>query len=229
MDIDIIEGMFYPAAPEVVGQIVHSGATTFSVPAGVTSISVVCVGAQLATDAAFASLLCSATRFSGNVGTGGNGGVIGTGLPGLTPYEGGGGAGGYSGNGGAGGGNAGQDGAGGGGGGGAYSAFNDGPGGTGRGVGGGVGLLGQGTSGAAGFWTSGEPSVQGSPGSGGSGTTYGGGIGAAGLPLRYVNNIAVTPGQVLYIRMDSNALGSSCAIRIMWGGGRSYPSNAGDM
>lgn len=90
--------------------------------------------------------------------------------------------------------------------------------------GGGVGLLGVGASGAAG----------GGAGSGGSASLYGGGRSTTdyqasnGGGLRYKNSIAVTPGATVRIRIGSNACGTG-AVRVMWGGGRSYPSNAGDL
>ena len=129
-------------------------------------------------------------------GNGGNGAAKGSGY-----YGGNGGAGGYSGAGGTGGTyqNPGTSGSGGGGGGGAG-------GGTGLGsYGGGVGLYGQGASGAGGTLPDGYgPGIA---GSGGDGRLYGG----AGTRL--------TGGRF------GDAQGTG-AVRIMWGGNRSFPYNA---
>lgn len=66
------------------------------------------------------------------------------------------------------------------------------------------------------------------------GSSYGG-------TLRYKNNIPVTPGEVLTISASDPSMGGytnysvgvasifGAGIRIMWGDGRSYPSNAGDV
>ena len=124
-------------------------------------------------------------------------------------YSGNGGAGGYSGNGGDGGlptndttaSTQGTAGAGGGGGGGS-GGRPVGGGGWGGGNGGGVGIYGQGANGAAGANAptgSASSGVAGSPGSGGSGQQYGGGGGGSS---------------------STNGLG---AVRIIWGGGRSFP------
>lgn len=59
--------------------------------------------------------------------------------------------------------------------------------------------------------------------------TYGS---ASGGSLRYKNNIPVTPGETLRVSMSGGSMGgykitgSFGGVRIMWGGGRSYPSNA---
>lgn len=171
----------------------------------------------------------------GYTGNGGNGGeaVIYQGFPGFD-------------------GAAGSGGGGGGGGAGGRAAyppdkFNDrAPG----GAGGGVGLRGAGASGGGGVGgasTAGSypPTLagySGNPGNPGSATgpTYGGGIavvdytsnsprdGVAGANLRYTNNISVTGGESVTISIPGSANFTS-AVRIMWGGGRSYPYNAGDM
>lgn len=123
---------------------------------------------------------------------------------------GGGGAGGYSGNGGTGGRNtsgteisatAGSGGGGGGGdfGGGQEPSFGD--------EGGGVGLLGQGASGAAGS--------PGQPGSNLGGGVYGAGDGGHGDPSYSFDPLPPAA--------------QNGAIRIIWGEGRSYPSNAADV
>ena len=70
-------------------------------------------------------------------------------------------------------------------------------------------------------------------GTGSGAPLYGGGrpgisdASHAGLPggtLRYLNGLAVIPGETLSVSVGGNG-----AMRIMWGGGRSYPYNAGDM
>ena len=118
--------------------------------------------------------------------------------------------------------------------------------------GGGVGLTGIGTSGAGGTV---DGTGSGKGGSGGqngtlsgpgvsnisAGASYGGGEpsyhnempsnqrGYAGS-LAYRNGVAVSPGQVVTITIsNSDYVRSKGGIRIMWGGGRSYPSNAGDL
>jgi len=149
------------------------------------------------------------------VGTGGAGGPGGK-NDSVTFGHGGGGAGGYSGAGGTGGrgssssGEDGTSGAGGGGGGGGGSKAGTSP----AGDGGSVGLLGEGASGAGGRGgsTSVTPYYIGLPGDDGSatGSTYGGGAG--GVSEDYGGGQATQGG-----------------VRIMWGGGRSYPSNAGDV
>jgi hypothetical protein len=145
-------------------------------------------------------------------GAGGTGGLTG---------DGGGGAAGYAGTGGKGGAfnntpgdvsTAGTGGAGGGGGG-AQSSADAG------GGGGGVGLVGQGTDGAAGARSQGGGGGSGgtaggnafSTPSGGAGGTYGGGAGGA------ISNAGV------------GGNGGSGGVRIIWGVGRSYPSNAADV
>jgi hypothetical protein len=145
-------------------------------------------------------------------GTGGPGGIY-SGAGPWTGYGGGGGAGGYSGTGGTGGGAPTGIGTGGSGGAGGGS-----PGGGGSGGGGGVGIYGAGTSGAAGGkdpangWPI-SPAGGGSGGEGGStvlsGGRFGGGAGNA------------TTG--------NEGRGTGGAIRIIWGGGRSYPNNAANV
>lgn len=162
---------------------------------------------------------------------GGNGGQGGT--PSQAFYEGGaGGAGGYTGNGGRGGYNAttglnGQDATGGGGGGGGAFARDYGiyvgqrPSG-----GGGVGLLGRGTSGAGAVAADFE-TVGGRGGSGGTDGTWG----TEGAPnLAEANRRAANGG--LYggggTASGAGGVGGRGAVRIMWGGGRTYPLNAAD-
>ena len=161
-------------------------------------------------------------------GTGGQGGT-----PSGLFYEGGaGGAGGYTGNGGRGGYNAttglaGQDATGGGGGGGGAFARDYGiyvgqrPSG-----GGGVGLLGRGTSGAGAVGADFE-TVGGRGGSGGTDGTWG----TEGAPnLAEANRRAANGG--LYggggTASGAGGVGGRGAVRIMWGGGRTYPLNAAD-
>lgn len=153
--------------------------------------------------------------------------------------SGGGGAGGYSGSGGGGGadgnpngtaGSSGTGGAAGGGGGGGYAAdyFSPGVGQFfGGGGGGGVGILGQGSSGGGGSGGSaggagggggGSSGTSGSSSSGdaGPGGAYGGGAGGPGLNENTGSN-------------GANANGARGAVRIIWGSGRSYPSNAANV
>lgn len=153
-------------------------------------------------------------------GSGGNGGTSGTATGG-----GGGGAGGYAGNGGAGGGTSstapGGNGSGGGAGGGAGSGSLDPAGG-----GGGVDIYGQGTNGAGGTSSGGR----GGGGGGGSGGTDG---------VTGVNDSSSTPinggsygggggGQDWQASPAISGAGDGGvgAVRIIWGTGRSFPSNA---
>ncbi len=214
----------------------QTGTSSFSfvVPDGVTKISAVIVGNGFTRISRGGTVLLSgATPLGGGVG-GGNGGAAGTG----DADPGGGGAGGYSGNGGAGGnsnlapaptsivGSPGKAGNGGGGGGGGGRNKSTGSGGKG-GRGGSVRLTGQGSNGAAG-----PVDTDGGNGSAniGSGGAYGGGAkGVAGAVLRWVNDIPVTPGETLTVAQTTSTTNYTTAARIMWGGGRSYPSNALDM
>jgi len=240
------------AAP---GQQSYTTGGTYSwvCPAGVTSVSVVCVGGGGgsidATVSGGASTFNSSTVVanpgvtnttnstsgmaggSGGTGSGGVGGAGGA-SPSTTVGGGGGGAGGYAGSGGAGGsGGVGTAGSGGGGGGGSGR--------IGSGycwVGGGVALNGQGANGA---------STDGAAGGGGSGATgqlYGGGGGGicyvspsyaqgggGGGELRYVNNISVTPGSSYPVVVGAGGNGSNPgvngAVRIIWpGSSRTFPS-----
>lgn len=169
---------------------------------------------------------------------------------------GGGGAGGYTGNGGDGAyartsssanGNGGSGGAGGGGSGDAIGG--DVPGGnywwnTSAANGGGVGLRGTGSNGAGGvsgdggrgsYNTAGQPTPGGgTKGASSTSISISGNFpdaaktaaakGATGGNLRYLNDIAVTPGETLSLTVPSGG-----GLRILWGGGRSYPSNAADI
>lgn len=219
--------MFCGAVP--IGQYIYEGPASFTVPTGVYRISMCCIGE--------ASVTVGGTVVCRSYGTpvghgGGNGGSGGSTI--ASGSGGGGGAGGYTGDGGTGGagsngsnGSNGQDGGGGGGGGGQ---------GGGNGSfgfsGGGTGLKGQGVNGPGGAGGS-----HGQPGSGGTGKKYGGGLGGqgaspgvAGNPgghLRYTNSVAVTPGQTVTVYVSNGTWDSG--VRIIHGGNRSYPFNAGDM
>ena len=242
------------AAPA--GQAVFlTGTTSWTVPAGVTNISVVAVqgGSTPSTNASevtvtvASTVVCRALNGSRIGDGGGDGGLGGVGSTDHATYQsngGGGGAGGYSGAGGNGG--AGTPystpplsgaGTGGAGSGGACTYWSGGP----AGPGGGVGLLGQGSSGAA-VGGGSNWSQPGNPGSAGSATTYGGGApgtnayypnvnGGRGGALAYKNNIAVTPGQTVTLSIPATMSGAGpAAVRIIWGAGRSFPStNTGDV
>jgi len=261
---------------DAVGQVVFEASASWTVPDGVTEISMVCVSSgnifstweesvSSASVTVNGTIVCRAQRGS-NIGDASyNGGMQGRSYTAADGGDnwygkgGGGGAAGYAGNGGDGGdayydtGSAtnwnGKAGSGGGGGGGlcgdpvaSQSAWG----------GGGVGLTGIGTSGAGGT-TGGTGSGKG--GSGGqngtlsgpgsntisAGASYGGGEpsystdtsayqrGYAGS-LAYKNSVAVSPGQVVTITIAKSVyVLSKSGIRIMWGGGRSYPSNAGNI
>lgn len=249
----MIHKMMYTRYEATPGQVVPTGAS-WTVPDGVHVISLVCVGCALLRGAT--ALVSSLTDTLVGAG-GGLGGAPGSG--GTPGSSGAGGHGGYSGNGGKGGrsagamgtstyGEGGFPGAGGGGGGGGgagqsdpYGSYPSGVSGAG-GAGGGVGLNGLGTNGTGGnpgnggdgYYTSGTP---GSSGSALAGATIVAGNGFAGPgggfnPLKgsnlaWDNNIAVTPGEVLTISKLTDDRNSG--IRILWGGGRSYPSNAGNL
>lgn len=239
---DILEMMFFKVAPKV-GQQVFTTAGYWTVPVGVTKICAVAVGSALVR-VSNGTYLVNA-MYNGDGGSGGDGGLSGDISYGV--MSGGGGAGGYSGNGGNGGasGYAGLSGSGGGGGGGASRGGGDTAGLRGY-PGGGVGLLGIGSSGAGGTYAftdgGGRSAGLGGGGSGGgvgnlpygtssgavAGGLYGGGSSMSnGAPLRYINDVTVIPGESLQLQMEPNI--SKPGLRIMWGGGRSFPSNAGDM
>ena len=233
----MIRGQMFSRAIAPIGQHVQtmmsSTSHSFVVPLGVTRISVVLVAAssghslQLKRGATI--LLSDTTALGAGVG-GGNGGANGGSSDGAQS-GGGGGAGGYSGAGGAGAyanrqaspgsyyAAAGSPGAGGGGGGAGCNTSGSG------GRGGGVGLLGTGNNGAGGA-SGGGAGGHGSQRTGSG--AYGGGINNGGGKLRYLNDITVTPGETLTIAGSAGG-GMIGAARIMWGGGRSYPSNALDM
>lgn len=121
--------------------------------------------------------------------------------------------------------------------------------------GGGVGLYGQGPDGAAGGLNGGSGGGNGAwstyQANSANGGSWGGGGGTVtfGAPqqsggggeLSWANNIAVTPGQVLTVVVGAGGnnapvlqgivylgigKGQGGAVRILWGGGRSFPSNA---
>ena len=193
----------------------------------------------------------------GTGGAGGAGGTANQGYTasyGTALYGGGGGggAGGYSGAGGAGGNNqsngtttsgtagaAGTGGAAGGGGGGAglfdtttdYQAYAT----TAGGNGGGTGIKGTGTSGASasGAVYNGSAAVEGKGGSSGTdgaspyGGSYGGGAGS--YYEGYQWDPQGDPGGSIIAVFNYASVGGVGAVRILWGGGRSYPSNAADV
>lgn len=225
-----------------VGQIIITtqNASTWIVPEGVTSISMVAVqsGSDLANNGTTITVagvvVCHAkngARIGDGGGDGGNGGPRAFDAWNWSYGGGGGGAGGYAGNGGNGGfftGNNGYggltSGAGGGGGGGAAGTWPDSSGYK----GGGVGLKGQGISGVYNS-PEGSPATGGSFGAGPSGS----GDGFKGGALSYKNAVSVTPGQVISINIAARSYGdvySDGAVRFIWGNNRAYPStNTGDL
>ncbi len=218
--------------------------TVFSwvVPAGVYEVCMLAISSHRAYATRISRGGTDVLNTTWALGTNGVGGGDGgdAGAP-TGPYWGGGGAGGYSGPGGRGGRSendsfggrtyyAGTAGAGGGGGGGHSNGI---------GRGGGVGIYGQGVDGAAGV--TGSPNGKAGSDIGllraGAGTTFnepspaGSGGGAQpGGNLRYRNAFPVTPGETLTITLDywirDNTLGTGAIVRILWGGSRSFPSNA---
>lgn len=263
-----------------------AGTYTFTVPAGVTSISMVCIGgaqAGLDTTGGEGGQLsytngtsCSAGETftvvvgsAGSTNTGNPGGnstitynpsstvvcrgrggadssaaPVGTNFYGGTANFGGGGAGGYSGAGGngastsSGNGASGSGGSGGGGGAGAYYSYYD-PDlvevRSGNGGGGGTGILGTGSSGSGGsgsvfpsggqFGGGGSGGTNGTTGGtgggadGGNGGLYGGGAGGGGSYYYDLSPVAI----------GSSGASGVGAVRIIWGAGRSYPSNAANV
>jgi hypothetical protein len=163
----------------------------------------------------------------GGSGSSNVGGVSYTGGAGS---HGGGGAAGYSGNGGGGGalntdGSAGSGGGGGGGGGGNTSGGNT----FGGGGGGGVGILGEGSSGAGG----GRSGTIGLGGKGGSGGDDGADqvVVPVGNPLsvRIAGGAYGGGGAAAGTTFGASGNGAGGAVRVLWGGGRSFPSNAGNL
>ena len=228
------EVYFYPATPADVN---------WTVPEGVYSICAVVQqkhGSAAAVGLSVGGVVVLRAVNGGRIGDGGgDGGAAGASGP-KGGGRGGGGAGGYTGNGGAGGGwsagggreqglggAAGVGGAGGGGGGetvvyGEYPApdtyWTS-------AAGGGVGLMGVGVSGSGG---GGAYSAFGAyPGGDGSPDARYGVAGmqrqVSGGALAWKNDIPVSPGQVLKLQFGA----TYNRIRIFWGGGRSFPYNAG--
>lgn len=242
------------AEPGQVELLSSAGATqSYVIPAGVTEVCMVLVGGPGTSGNAGPVAVISrpgtdllrtdATIGSSGVG-GGNGGARGANNGGYPQYDGnggGGGAGGYGGNGGQGGqvgvnlatASQGGDGAGGAGGGGCgsytyNSAFRTGQ------RGGPVGLRGQGANGSGGnLAVDGGGAVSAGWGLPGSNTGPLCGAGTAnqyGGNLRWRNTIPVTPGETITVAFGytgaNDASGHQAGARIIWGAGRSYPSNA---
>ena len=234
-------GSITPVYP--VGNSVYTtaGTYTWTAPAGVYSVSVVAVdqgspgvatfynvypqvrggaggrlrylssiavtpGSSYTVDVGYGSYFSS--RATMDAGFGGNGGTN------ADSGGGGGGAGGYSGNGGNGGFAAT---AGSGGGGGGSNGTNSYSYGYAVAGGGGVGLLGIGSNGGVGF----NPTGGGGGSGGGSGGDYGGDYGGGGGAQAYAGNNYSMVGAYAY-----SYSGGSGAVRIIWGPGRSFPSNA---
>lgn len=196
------------------------GSYSWTVPDGVTRISIVCVGAGGGSATASnpntivsrgATVLCSAV--SGKQTVAGNGGVKDGGGAGASGASGSGGAGGYS-----------ADGNSGAGGSGASSTW----------AGGGVGLWGIGPSGAVGTGQGGSGGIDGNDPStvDGIGGDFGGGARAGGGgELSYVNDIAVTPGETLSVSVPAgqnrpggpietgSRISGNGGVNIVWGMG----------
>lgn len=217
--------------------------TVFSwvVPAGVYEVCMLAISSHRDYATRVSRGAADLVNTTWGVGTngvgGGNGGDAG---PRRAPYTGAGGAGGYSGAGGRGGdtetdsanvityypGLAGSGGGGGGGWGGDAA-------------GGGVGIYGQAGNGAPGT-TSSDPKGKAGSDTGllraGAGTPHNYPSAAdiynskPGGNLRYRNAVPVSPGETLTITLDywirDNAAGYGALVRILWGGARSFPSNA---
>lgn len=246
--IDVAEMMAASQAVDVKGQVVLTSSQSFVVPPGVTSLAMVCVQegcitAALGSEVVVAGTVVCRARNGARIGDGGGDGGLGE--PGYSDdnygYVGGsGGAGGYTGNGGKGtapGGGTAFPGSGGGGAGGDAGSF-DGSGSVSlvSAGGGGVGLLGQGASGST-YRQGGSGGENGSPmvpnALMNKGGNYGGGSGRSGNgdnggALAWKNNVAVTPGQSITVTIAA-AYSTNGAVRLIWGGSRSYPNNAGDL
>lgn len=228
-----------------------SGTTSWVVPEDVTSISIVVVGSgalggdsgggtnlsdtySSSVERSDGTILVLAQNGVKNSGTyaapsiGDGGGFGGTGPynyeDGATTLSGGGGAGGYTGNGGSGanGAGSGQDGSGGGGGGGYMgSRFS-------TSAPGNVGLEGQGVNGSGGSNNkTGSPSSLGNFGRG-SNSSDGTGdavVGGGGGALSFVNDVSVTPGETLSIKLITYSIHlSNGGVRIIWPGRlRTFP------
>lgn len=222
------------------GQVEYAtgGTYSFVVPSGVSAIHACVVGGANNTVSAIrrggTNLIANTSSIGAAIG-GGDGGAVAS-----STSAGGGGAGGYSGAGGAGGdgpGESGYNGNGGGGGGGAGAASL----GATRHNGAGVYMHGEGASGARGVAGSSTPPTEGSPlGEGvprGAGRRYNNSsnLALSGGNLRYTKTaISVTPGETLTVIVGAKpAVGATDemqgGVRIIWGEGRSYPSNARDV
>jgi hypothetical protein len=238
------------AAPSGEQLYTTAGPFTWTALASVTSVNVVAIGGL--TD----SFFINNTTVLGGAGAGSPGTYVGTGggnggntgtysanqSGGYWAGPGGGGAGGYSGAGGNGGNGAGN---------GVTAGHSRGGGGGGTGLYG-IGANGagynSGTGGAGGGGYGGIGTTQGNVGSGGSGgangngmhgAAYGGGAGwlttsgaGCGGGLGWKNSIAVSPGTPYSGSVGTGASVTNSgthgvgAVRIMWGSGRSFPSNA---
>lgn len=211
------------------------GTYSFIVPSGVTQVHACVVNGANNTLSAIrrggTTLISGASTVNSAIG-GGTGGAVTT-----NAASGGAGAGGYDGDGGAGGsGDSGGNGSGGGGGGGGGSATA-----SLRQHGAGVYLHGAGESGVAGTTQYGIPPTAGS--ALGEGVPRGAGRRSSGSPnlampggsLRYTKTaIPVTPGETLTIIVGVKPSTDATdemqgGVRIIWGNGRSYPSNAKDV
>ena len=232
------------------GEQVFTESGNFVVPEGVFSLHVVAVAGtkQTSTDrptpTTFGAIFDTDTPLGSSIGGslvgGGNGGKGGQINNGSGSGSGGGGAGGYVGNGGNGAfwqsTTSGQSGSGGGGGGGSAGRGTNLIG----GIGGGVHLYGifldDTPSGLGGTYPT-NTSLGNPGGNGGipTGLAFGQGwtyrppspstskVATDGGNLRYLNNISVTPGQVIPISIFKNG-----AVRVVWGNGREFPYNASD-
>lgn len=224
----------------------------WTVPAGVTSICILCIsegGPWGNTSASNSGSPCDVLAYpalttivraqnGSRVGTGGGDGGLG-GASNSAWAGGGGGAGGYAGTGGAGAsssvasGTSGTGGAGGGGGRKAVSGNTFGYG------GGGTWDQGQGADGIGNASTGGGGGSGGGAGSEATAGMFGGGLpgyalsgttfvyGGRGGALSYINNVAVTPGQQILLRPYGAGDTSGAynqVIRIIWGAGRAFPS-----
>lgn len=236
------QGGVWKLVYQYAGQIefLSQGTSNLVVPAGVSQLHVALVGgsgntlSQLRRGATV--LISSDSAISSHIG-GGDGGFATTGTG-----SGGGGAGGYSSSGGGGGhgsggvfGNGGDGGGGGGGGGAADSSPST------RQNGAGVYLHGEGVSGAGGKRSGavlpvhGSNFGEGSPRGAGRKAVDASNLAMAGGNLRYtITPLAVTPGETLQVVVGSRPSTGGTnemqgGVRIIWGEGRSYPSNAKDV
>jgi hypothetical protein len=207
-----------------VGESVYTTGGTFSwtAPADVTLVSVICVGGGGGGDNQLAGTNGTDSSFLATTGEGG-----------LARSSGGG----FTGDGGG----AGGDGGSGAGGAGGYIGDTGGGGNTTQyGGGGGVGIFGMGATGGitSGFGGGGGGSggTNGLSYSESNGGTYGGGGGSGGTNagggagLGWSNDVSVSPGSSYTVEVGTGGggymLGGGGAVRIIWGPGRSFPSNA---